>query len=326
MLKRLLRNNEVALLGILILIIIFFSIFSEYFFTADNLFQISAQMVELGLVTLGMSIAIISGGMDLSIGPMASLTTVLMALLITVNNVSFWPALLITTLVLIASGLVNGFLCGVLGITPMLATLGSSGLFSGIALALSSGNTIKVVDPNLTFAQVRLFGIIPYQFFVLLAAILAIVILMRYTMLGRRVYMIGTDPTAAKFSGIRSKQTIFITYIISAIMALLCGLVMVSRFSSARADVGDALVLRSIAAAVLGGVSIKGGLGEPIGAIIGVTIFSVLANGMNMLEASPFLQQIIVGALLLLVLAFKTLKNRNNSFSWITNLLKLNKA
>jgi ribose/xylose/arabinose/galactoside ABC-type transport system permease subunit len=320
MLKRLLRNNEVALLGILILIIIFFSIFSEYFFTADNLFQISAQMVELGLVTLGMSIAIISGGMDLSIGPMASLTTVLMALLITVNNVSFWPALLITTLVLIASGLVNGFLCGVLGITPMLATLGSS------ALALSSGNTIKVVDPNLTFAQVRLFGIIPYQFFVLLAAILAIVILMRYTMLGRRVYMIGTDPTAAKFSGIRSKQTIFITYIISAIMALLCGLVMVSRFSSARADVGDALVLRSIAAAVLGGVSIKGGLGEPIGAIIGVTIFSVLANGMNMLEASPFLQQIIVGALLLLVLAFKTLKNRNNSFSWITNLLKLNKA
>jgi len=311
-LKKVINNNEMVLALFALLLFIGFSFSSPYFFRLGNLMQLTAQLVELGLMTLAMSASIISGGMDLSIGSMASLFTVLLATFMGTMGMSMWAAIFITFVASLLCGVLNGFLCGRLKVNPMLATLGTQALFSGLGLVISKGVTIQCINEKFYFfGQGRIGGQLPFQTVILIVTAVISVILISKTRWGRRIYLIGSNGEAAKFAGISYERNIILVYVFSAIMAFICSIVITSRISGGRADVADPLVLQSVSAAVFGGIAITGGSGNILGAMIGVIVFTLVSNGMNMMGASQFLQQVIIGSILLLVLMFRQLIKRD---------------
>lgn len=310
MLKKMARNNEVVLFGILLILFVVFSLLSPYFIRVSNLFLISGQMVELGLLTLGMTVVLISGGFDLSIGALGSFCTIILGVFINHMSWSIWASLGVVLCIAIGVGLVNGLLCGYLKIEPMLATLGTGGLISGLALGISKARIITIKNPEYFFGKLRIGDIIPFQFIILLAAIAVTIVLLNYTRLGRRMYMMGSNKETAVYSGINVRKTTLKAYIFSAVMAFLAAVVISSRMESGRSNLLDTQVLHVVTAAVFGGVSVKGGRGNVVGAIIGVITFSVISNALNLIGISQFLKQLITGLVLLFVLALTMWRER----------------
>lgn len=304
MIQRVFKYSEVVLVLILLGICLVFSVISPYFLKVDNLFLISGQMVELGLLAIGMSVALISGGFDLSIGALGSFATVLLGIFIGRMGLSMWLGMLIVLIATLLFGALNGFLCGFLKLEPMLATLGTSGLIAGLSLGIARSDVILIKNPDYIFGKMRIGGVIPLQFLIYFAAIFVAVILLNYTRWGRRVYMLGCNKSVAGYSGINVRKTTFMVYIFSAFMSFLAAVVVSSRLESGKATVLDPLVLQAVTAAMFGGISIKGGSGNIIGAVIGVVTFSVISNGLNMIGLSQFLKQVIQGVVLLGVLAY----------------------
>ena len=305
-LKQSKNKNEIVLALIFVLIFLVFSLISKHFFTLTNVMGLFSQMVELGLLTLAMAASMLSGGMDLSISAICSLCTVMLGVFIGRVGMPDAVAVLLTLAVALLCGAFNGFLVGYLKVNSMLATLGTQSLFAGIGLVISNGVTVSI--PNTTFAlfgRTKLFGFFPLQILMLFLAIVASVLVFNYLIVGRRIYLIGSSVEVARFSGINLRKNLFITYMFSAAMAFVASLVFASKISSGRADVADGLLLKTVSASVFGGVSTLGGIGTIGGAMLGVAVITIISNGLDMINASSYLQQVVIGALLLIVLAFR---------------------
>ncbi len=310
-LKQAKNKNEIVLALIFILIFLVFSLISKHFFTLTNVMGLFSQMVELGLLTLAMAASMLSGGMDLSISATCSLCTVMLGIFIGRAGMPNAVAVLLTLVIALLCGAFNGFLVGYLKVNSMLATLGTQSLFAGIGLVVSNGVTVSI--PNTTFAlfgRTKLFGFFPLQILLLLLAIVVAVLVFNYLIVGRRIYLIGSSLEVARFSGINLRKNLFITYIFSAVMAFVASLVFASKISSGRADVADGLLLKTVSASVFGGVSTLGGIGTIGGAMLGVAVITIISNGLDMINASSYLQQVVIGALLLIVLAFRHAKKK----------------
>jgi ribose/xylose/arabinose/galactoside ABC-type transport system permease subunit len=292
------NQNTVILLTFLAIILVLFSIISSGFFKFSNFVQISAQMVELALLTIGMSICVISGGFDLSIGSLAGLGSVCMAMMITAG-LNIWLAILITGLIVIICGVFNGLLVGYLNLNPLLVTLATSSVYAGIALGISSGKAISGLPESFFIFGQGYFWFIPVQVIILVVVLIVSIILINYTPWGRRVYLIGSNPQVARFTGIDMGWNTLLIYVYSAFMAFLASIVLTSRFATGRADLGSTYVLPAVSATVFGGVKVSGGYGSVLGAIIGVATFAVISNGFNMLDFSQYAQQIVVGIILI---------------------------
>ena len=310
-LKQAKNKNEIVLALIFVLIFLVFSLISKHFFTLTNVMGLFSQMVELGLLTLAMAASMLSGGMDLSISAICSLCTVMLGIFIGRAGMPNAVAVLLTLVIALLCGAFNGFLVGYLKVNSMLATLGTQSLFAGIGLVVSNGVTVSI--PNTTFAlfgRTKLFGFFPLQILLLLLAIVAAVLVFNYLIVGRRIYLIGSSLEVARFSGINLRKNLFITYMFSAVMAFVASLVFASKISSGRADVADGLLLKTVSASVFGGVSTLGGIGTIGGAMLGVAVITIISNGLDMINASSYLQQVVIGALLLIVLAFRHAKKK----------------
>ena len=310
-LKQAKNKNEIVLALIFILIFLVFSLISKHFFTLTNVMGLFSQMVELGLLTLAMAASMLSGGMDLSISAICSLCTVMLGIFIGRAGMPNAVAVLLTLVIALLCGAFNGFLVGYLKVNSMLATLGTQSLFAGIGRVVSNGVTVSI--PNTTFAlfgRTKLFGFFPLQILLLLLAIVAAVLVFNYLIVGRRIYLIGSSLEVARFSGINLRKNLFITYMFSAVMAFVASLVFASKISSGRADVADGLLLKTVSASVFGGVSTLGGIGTIGGAMLGVAVITIISNGLDMINASSYLQQVVIGALLLIVLAFRHAKKK----------------
>ena len=300
------KKNEFVLGLLFIVLFVVFSFLSEHFFQLGNVMNLFAQMVELGLLTIGMTASLLSGGMDLSVGALCSLSTVLCATFIGKMGMPVGLTLLAVFGIIVICGALNGFLVGYLKITPMLVTLGTLSLFTGIGLVVSEGVTVPIpTDQFAEFGRMRIGGVIPFQVVMYIVVILISIVIFNYMKFGRRVYLIGSNPNVARFAGINLPRNLVATYVFSAFTAFVAALVMASRVSSGRADIASALVLKSVSAAMLGGVSVLGGVGTIGGAILGVAVITVISNGMDMMNMSRYIQQITIGCMLLIVLAFR---------------------
>lgn len=298
------RSNEMTLLYLLILLGIVFSILSSSFFRISNMMEISSQMVELSLLTLGMGVCIISGGFDLSIGAMTGLGSVCLAILIR-SGMDMWPAIALVFMLLILCGLLNGVLIGYLRINPMLVTLGTSSVFTGLAMVVSKGIAVSGLPDEFSLFGQRYLGVIPGQALLLLFVLAISVLVLNFTRWGRRIYLIGSSYEVARFTGINCGFNIMLVYIYSASMAFAAALILTSRLATGRADLGDTYVLQSVSAAVFGGIGINGGSGNIAGAILGVAVFAIITNGFNMLDFSQYAQQIVIGCILIAFLAYR---------------------
>ncbi|WP_407308876.1 ABC transporter permease [Desulfosporosinus sp. SB140] len=318
--KKIKLTHEVILLVLFLVLMSVMSILSPYFLSINNLMAVTQQMSELGIMALGVTVIIITAGIDLSVGSIAGLTTVVIAVSYGASG-NLGLAILAGIVTGVLCGLFNGILIARIGVPPILVTLGTMTFFNGIALVISKGNAIsKFPDGYYFWGQGYLFGNIPVQ--TVIFAVLAIVtsVLMSHTPWGQRVYSIGNNRVASVYSGVKVERVLMYVYVFGGLMAAVSGLIISSRVSTARADLGSVYVMQCIAAAVLGGTSIAGGSGTIGGTVIGVCLFAVLSNGLNLLGVSPFAQNLMMGLALIVILLISNHAIIRNKFAIFTQL------
>lgn len=306
----LLENNNARLGFLLILFFIVASITkSSLFLKLDNFQNIMVQLVEYGLMALGCSIAMISGGIDLSTVYIANLSGIMAAMTMqrTATSGDFVSILLGVVVAIITGslcGIFNGTLISRLNIPPMLATLGSYQFFMGISIVISNGSS--VAGGNKTFSGLTLtplMGLFPVAFVVFVVFAIGLAWLMRYTRFGVHTYLVGTNSKAARFAGIKNSSVITRVYMTSGILSAIAGLMGLSRLNTAKADFGSSYTLLTILIAVLGGVDPNGGSGSIIGVAIGVATLQVISSFLNMFPTiSNYYRDLIWGLALISVL------------------------
>jgi ribose transport system permease protein len=290
-----------------LMVLVFFAFTSPYFFTYSNATNILTNVAVIGIVALGQSMVIISGGFDLSVGGTLPLGAVLFALL---ANAGFGVAGATVLVVLSGGGigLINGLIVTKIKISPLIATLGTLSIAGGLAYTVTNGVTVPFADvADGVLADYAVRGVSWYVVaFGLLA--LAAAFLLRFTIFGRMVYAVGGNPEASRLAGIRVDLVVIAVYVLCAALASFAGVVVSSQLLAGSATVGADAALSSIAAVVLGGASLSGGIGGIGGTMIGVLILGTVANGMALLQVPSFYQQIATGGILLLGVGFARLR------------------
>lgn len=288
------------LLGLVALMILIPAIFSPAFRTTQNLTNVLNQIVPMGFVALGQTLPILTRGIDLSVGPVVSLTTVLAATLMGFDTQSVLVGLLVCLAVGLAVGLVNSLIIARLSVPPLIATLGTMSVVSGIALTVLPYPGGYVPRPFTQAMLGRIGGIVPYSFiyFVIVAALM--VFLMSYTRFGRRVYAVGGNEEKARVAGIRVGPIIVGVYVLSSLLATLGGLALAARMSSGDPLAGNPFTMTSVAAVLIGGTTFEGGKGGVAGTILGVLVIGLLSVSLNLFGVSPFIQDIVAGTIVVL--------------------------
>ncbi|WP_029097401.1 ABC transporter permease [Brevibacillus thermoruber] len=277
------------------------TLFVPGFFEAYNLINMLFQLPELGILSLGMMVVLLTAGIDLSITFLAALAGVIVATLLT-NGYSVPVSILAGVATALAGGLLNGFFIAVVGVSPILVTLGTMTLFEGIVLLLTKGNSISGFPESYSLIGNGLLGAVPIPILIFAAIAVILSILLNKTAWGRSVYMFGNNPTATLFSGINTTRVVLWVYLFAALMAAVAAIIMTSRYNSAKVDIGSSYLLQSIAVAVLGGTSISGGYGKVIGVVLAVGIFQIISNGLNLLGVSSMVIDMLMGTILIGVL------------------------
>lgn len=314
-------DNLKRLLYITIFIFVVMSILApQTFLSLRNFSSMAFQFPEFGLLSIAIMLAMLSGGIDLSVVGIANLSGIFAALIMTklaaaeVSGLALAFGLLLAVLAAlltgVLAGLLNGFLISKVGITPILATLGSMELFTGIAIVITKGYAIYgFPDIFLELGNGSILAFpLPFIVFLLYAFVFSII--MNKTSYGFKLYMMGTNEIAAKFSGLKNKLIILKTYVFSGILAASAGLILISRTNSAKADYGSSYTLQAILVVVLGGVNPNGGFGTVFGVSLAVISLQFLSSGFNILNISNFAKDFVWGALLLAVVAINYYFNK----------------
>jgi ribose transport system permease protein len=299
--------------------LIVFTIMSDKFLTVQNLVNVGRQSVYLILVSLGQMLVLISGGFDLSVGTVIALSSVVSASTMVAMAPIFpdavWLAIGIGALAgfgaAIVVGGINGIGVAVFEVSPFIMTLGVSSVGAGLALFLTGG--IPVSGLPFEFGNVfgfgRLWGI-PVPVIVAAVCIAAMWLFMSRTRLGAQVYAVGGNIKAAHLSAINTKRTLMMAYILCSLIAALTGLLLTARVESGEANLGGTIALESIAACVIAGVSLRGGLGRVENVVLGGFFIILVQNGMNLSQVSSYMQMVLLGALLILAVIFDQLRFR----------------
>lgn len=298
---------------IVVILLILFATYTGYrsqdFWTLRNWQLLVQPLAEAGLVTIGMMIVIASGGIDLSVGSTIGLASVTAALVAQQGHGALATGLT-AVITGAAGGVFNGVLIGCLELPPVLVTLANMVLFSGIAVTLTAGNSITGLPEGLLWWGDAILLGIPAPFLLFAIVMAGAALFMNKGLWGRYVLSIGCNPVAARFSAMPVAATRVIIYAIQGTLCGLAAVLMMARLASARADMGQSLMLISIAAVVLGGTQITGGSVSTLGTAAGVGMFYVVQNGLTLLGVSPFLQTALVSALLLVAASAGALLQR----------------
>ncbi len=299
-LARLFPNNEWVLLVVLVIEIALFSATGDNFLTAGNGFEITRLAVEIGLLALVMTPIIITGGIDLSVGSMMGLSAVVMGALWRDAGLPMYLAIVLTLLVGILGGSLNALIITKLRFPPLIVTLGTFSLFRGMAEGLTRGieNYSGFAPEFLFLGQGYVFGVIPAQLFIFIAAVAGIYWMLQRTIFGRSLYAIGFSADGARHAGIRVRRSLNIIYILSGLMASVAAVIYVAHLGQAKSDAGTGYELMAITAVVLGGASIFGGRGTITGTVLGLFAIVILQNGLRLSGQPAEFAGILTGVLL----------------------------
>lgn len=306
------KSRTKFLFLLLIVEVVLLSFSSPYFLNVSNLVEITQFGAILMLLALGESLVILGGreGIDISIGALLSLSGVVFGLVVKAG-MSIPVATVITLLTGFILGSLNGVMISYMGMPALIVTLGTQYVFSSLALYLTGGVPISGFPE--TFKKLSLestFGIPNQILFVVIPVTIVVMILIYKTKFGRRVYLMGTNPEAAKFTAINERKTSFIIYAISGVLASLGAIVNNSWLMTARADAGSGLELQAITVAVLGGIAIEGGSGHLSGVIMAVLIITMMNSGLQIANVNSVWQLAVLGLILILAVVFNQLMKR----------------
>lgn len=314
-----------ALFAVLVVLFVFFSIASPYFirtptgdFTLDNVINILQNAARIGIIACPATLLMISGQFDLSVGSIAAFTAMIMALaaaptggLIELPMAFGLPievAFVIAIAFAVLVGVINGVAVTVFRINALITTLGTLAIFRGLTKVLGDAQTIRI-DGFGALGTTRILGL-PIPVYIFAIVVVVFFIILRYTTYGRSMYAIGASPTAARLAGIRTKRAIFIGFLMSAGLAGLSGLILLSQVGGASVTADIGLELSVVTAVVLGGTSLSGGRGGIVGTILAVLIIGVLGNGLVQMRIQPFWIDVANGMLLLIAVGFDQLRIR----------------
>lgn len=298
MIRNLRFSRELVLLGVLITITLVMAQLSPFFFTLGNLLDTSRYFVEIGLIALGMTLIIITAGIDLSVGAGLALVSVAVGFSFAAG-LPLPLALVLGLLTGLGAGLFNGLFITRLDLHPLVVTLGTFALFRGLAYGLSDADAISSYPAWFAFFGQAYLGPIPGQLILFVVAVIVVWIVLSRTSFGRYVYAIGSNEEAARFSGVPVWRVKLALYTGIGFLVALAAIIYTSRVSTARADSGLGLELDVIAAVVLGGASIYGGVGTIAGSVLGVLIIATLRNGLVLAGVPSTWQLFLLGILVI---------------------------
>lgn len=299
--------------------LVIFTALSSKFLTGQNLVNVARQSVYLVLVSLGQMLVLISGGFDLSVGTAIALTSVVsasaMVFFAGIFPDAIWLAILLGAFAGFAAallvGLVNGIGVAYFDVSPFIMTLGVSSVGAGLALFLTGGVPVSGLPFEFadTFGFGRLWGI-PVPVLIAVICIAVMWVFMSRTRLGTQIYAVGGNIKAAHLSAINTKRTLMLAYMVCALIASLTGLLLTARVESGEANLGGTIALESIAACVIAGVSLRGGIGRVENVVLGAFFIVLVQNGMNLAQVSSYMQMVLLGVLLILAVIFDQLRYR----------------
>ena len=290
--------DKLELILAVIALTLFFFLMSDRFIAPYNILNIARQMVSICLLGIGVTFVLVGSGVDLSIGANMSLTSIVMARVMIASN-SIILGLFAAILVGVTFGIVNGYIVAYRNVQPFAVSLGTMSVGNGIAYVLSSGNTIRGLPESFAvLGNGDTFGI-PNQIFLLVAVCILTYFLLQKTTFGARCYAIGGNQSTAKLSGIPVRKIRMLTFILCGSMASLASIVASSRVISGNPTLGADMPPQAIAAAIIGGASMSGGRGNIGGTIIGCIFISVLYSGLNFINVSPYVQDVLIGAVII---------------------------
>ncbi|WP_151774987.1 ABC transporter permease/substrate-binding protein [Streptomyces abyssomicinicus] len=306
-LRRILLDN--GALTALIVLVVAMSALSGDFLTADNLLNIGVQAAVTAILAFGVTFVIVSAGIDLSVGSVAALSATVLAWTATSEGVPVWIAVILAVATGLACGLVNGVLISYGKLPPFIATLAMLSIARGLSLVISQGSPIPFPD-SVSHLGDTLGGWLPVPVLVMIVMGLITALVLGRTYIGRSMYAIGGNEEAARLSGLKVKKQKLAIYALSGLFAAAAGIVLASRLSSAQPQAAQGYELDAIAAVVIGGASLAGGVGKASGTLIGALILAVLRNGLNLLSVSAFWQQVVIGVVIALAVLLDTVRRK----------------
>jgi simple sugar transport system permease protein len=298
---------------LLVIFVLAFGLFSILspgrFLSPNNLRTMVVQLPEFAILALGMMIAILTGGINLSIAATSALCGIVSALFLTSFPTDApgmgWIILgtiVVGILIAILTGLFNGVLVAFVGVTPILVTIGARAVFKGVGLVLTRGGSVSNFPEEFyVIGSAAPLGI-PLPLYILAAVVVVSYVLLHRTPWGSHVFMVGSNAEAANFSGVPVRRVLLQVYVYSSLLAGIAAIIMISRYNSAKVTLGTSYLLQTVAASVLGGTSIYGGKGSVLGVILAATILQVISSGLNILGVNRFLIEVSMGAILILAL------------------------
>jgi ribose transport system permease protein len=304
---------------LIVIATVIFAILSDNFLTVRNLTNVARQSTYLVIVTMGQMLALLTGGFDLSVGTILALSSVVGAMAMSAMNSAFpdsvrlviFVGLMVGFLAGLSIGVVNGIGVSVFNVNPFMMTLGMASVGFGIALYLTGGGPVYGMPEDFSdiFGFGRFIGI-PTPVIITAGLIIMMYLLVNWTKIGRYFYAVGGNIKASSLSGIHTKYVLFLAYIFCSSLATISGLLLTARLETGEANIGVSMPLESIAACVIGGVSLRGGVGRVENAVLGALFIGLIQNGMNLARIESYLQTVVIGILLIIAVASDQFRQR----------------
>ena len=304
--------NDYSIIIIFAAMVVILAIIKPQFIAPANIISMIRQVSLIGILSMGMMLVIINGGVDLSGGAQIALASVVCSLFAQESNNNLFMAIVVPILIGLFCGFVNGFLITVPKIPPFIATLGMTNIAKGLALLFCNGQPIAVENEVILWLGSHRIGdgdwAMPVLILIFLLCAVINQILLRWTHFGRKVYALGGNEQAARVCGVSVEKTRICVYLLISTYAAIAGILISGRVGAGATSNGVEYHLDAIASCVIGGVSMKGGVGNVFGVVIGVLIMGALQNGLNIMGVSPYWQQICKGLIIIVAVVADTLR------------------
>jgi ribose/xylose/arabinose/galactoside ABC-type transport system permease subunit len=302
--------------GVIVLLFAISALLSEYFLTVRNVMNILRGTSMMGITALGMTVVILNRGVDLSVGSVAGLSAVLAAGLQPWGVGAAWSVALLVGVLL---GFINGLMVALLRLQPFVATLATLIFARGLVYLYSQGSNVLVLDPHrfFSFLGSGYVWVVPVPVLVWMVAYVILALVMKHTIFGRHVNLVGANPDAAHVLGINVTWNRIQVYILSGALAGLAGILLTSRLTVGDPQAGNLYELDAIAAALIGGTTFDGGVGTVHGTIAGTVILAVLSNILNLIGVSPYFQIIVKGIIIVVAVVLSELRHQQRPGAWV---------
>ena len=311
--SKLIHSKQFGITVVLVVLIIFFSFTAPSFLEFSNFMNIARQIAMMGIVCVGFTFVLITGGIDLSVGYQISVVNVVCALLMVQSGVNPVLASLAGIAVATFIGLLNGLIITKSSVAPMVITLAMQIVLDGVSYLLSGGLPIFGFPKSFAMVGQGNIGVIPISLVIMLLCVGVGIFILKKTYFGRYFYAVGSNEEAAKLSGVNTRRIKMLVYTLCGFFTGIAGVIMLSRINSGQSATGAGFEMDVLTAAVLGGVSITGGKGNMLSAFIGVLIVGILNNGLVLMNVNEYVQLVVRGLVLMAAVIFDAAQDKKNA-------------